>query len=132
MVVELDRFPVNTLVTFARRGTVIDCVPRVGVAMVGVPAKTILLSLGGLNGYVVTGLPEESVNPRPLGTAGYVKVKLDDALGGIAVKVTGVIGTPTVSGKVTGPPINWRRSGKIWILTFAEITCPAVFEATRT
>jgi len=50
-VVEADKVPVNTLVTFARSGTVIDCTPRVGVAMVGVPVKTILLSFG-LKGYV--------------------------------------------------------------------------------
>ena len=103
--VEAVRFPVKTLVTLARSGTVIDCLPRVGVVMVGVPAKTILSSLG-LNGNPVTGLPEESVNPNPLGSVGYVKVRLEDAMGGIAVKVTGVIGTPTVNGNVTGPPIN--------------------------
>jgi len=79
-------------------------------------------------------LPEESVKNRPLGRSevGYVKERLEDAMGGIAVKVTGVIGTPTVKERSTGPPINWSRSGRIWMLMFADTTCPNAFEATNT
>jgi hypothetical protein len=79
-------------------------------------------------------LPEESVKDSPLGRleVGYVKERLDEAIGGIAVKVTGVIGIPTVRERSTGPPINWSRSGRIWMLIFAETTCPNAFEATNT
>jgi hypothetical protein len=79
-------------------------------------------------------LPDESVKDSPLGRSdvGYVKDRLDEAIGGIAVKVTGVIGTPTVREMSTGPPINWSRSGRIWMLMFAETNCPRAFEATNT
>jgi hypothetical protein len=73
-----------------------------------------MLSIGR-NGYVVTGLPNESVNKSPLGRSevGYVKERFDDAIGGMAVNRTGVMGTPTVREISTGPPISWSRSGRI-------------------
>jgi len=76
--------------------------------------------------------PDESVKYNPLGRLGYEKIKLVEAIGLIALKRTGVTGTPTVKDTSVGTTVNWSRSGRIWILMFAEITCPRAFDATKT
>jgi hypothetical protein len=85
----------------------------VGESIVGVPFRmTVPEGSVGKKEYD-TEFPELSVNPRPLGTDGKEYINPVAVTGAVAVNVIGVIGVPTVSVLITGPPISWTRSGLI-------------------
>jgi hypothetical protein len=73
---------------------------RMGESIVGVPAKmTVPDGSVGPKEYD-TGVPNLSVNPRPLGNVypdGKEYIQLDAVMGIVDVNVIGVMGTPTVS-----------------------------------